>query len=193
MEALLDAKQWGSAEETPVAAVWEAIEAQVSRAELRAAVATVNEMVPPPDASAEADGWRPELVGRITTVLGFVKLLTGVIEFGANAEGQAVLAAMRALPEILACRVPPEAGVALVPGTMIDPQVVPGPWRRLVFGHPARPDQTADRNAYTFCVLEQFYRHLKRREIYADASARWRNPQAQLLAGQRGRRSRTMC
>jgi TnpA family transposase len=182
VEALLDAEQWGSAEETPVAAVWEAIEAQVSRAELRAAVATVNEMVPPPDAGAEADGWRAELVGRITTVSGFVKLLTGVIEFGANAEGQAVLAAMRALPEILACR-SHRTPASLVPGTMIDPQVVPGPWRRLVFGHPARPDQTADRNAYTFCVLEQFYRHLKRREIYADASARWRNPQAQLLAG----------
>ena len=40
-----------------------------------------------------------------------------------------------------------------------------------------------DRNAYTFCVLEQFYRHLKRREIYADASTRWRNPQAELLDG----------
>jgi len=32
-------------------------------------------------------------------------------------------------------------------------------------------------------VLEQFYRHLKRREIHADASTRWRNPQAQLLEG----------
>ena len=40
-----------------------------------------------------------------------------------------------------------------------------------------------DRNAYTFCVLEQFWRHLKRREIYADASTRWRNPQAELLDG----------
>ena len=41
-----------------------------------------------------------------------------------------------------------------------------------------------DRHAYTFCVLEQFWRGLKRREIYADASTRWRNPQAQLLAGE---------
>jgi hypothetical protein len=32
-------------------------------------------------------------------------------------------------------------------------------------------------------VLEQFWRHLKRREIYAEASTRWRNPQAQLLEG----------
>jgi hypothetical protein len=42
-----------------------------------------------------------------------------------------------------------------------------------------------NRHAYTFCVLEQFWRHLKRREIYADASTRWRNPQAQLLDGER--------
>jgi hypothetical protein len=40
-----------------------------------------------------------------------------------------------------------------------------------------------DRAAYTFCALEQFHRHLKRREIYAQASTRWRNPQAQLLEG----------
>lgn len=52
-----------------------------------------------------------------------------------------------------------------------------------MFGHPAHQDGMVDRNAYTFCVLEQFYRHLKRREIYADASTKWRNPQAQLLDG----------
>lgn len=32
-------------------------------------------------------------------------------------------------------------------------------------------------------MLEQFHRHLKRREIYAQVSTRWRNPQAQLLDG----------
>jgi hypothetical protein len=34
-----------------------------------------------------------------------------------------------------------------------------------------------------FCVLTQFHRRLKRREIYANASSRWRDPRAQLLAG----------
>jgi len=72
---------------------------------------------------------------------------------------------------------------SLVPGTLIDAAVVSGPWKHLVFGHPAREDGSVDRNAYTFCVLEQFWRHLKRREIYADASTRWRNPQAELLDG----------
>lgn len=40
------------------------------------------------------------------------------------------------------------------------------------------------RHAYVFCVLEQFWRGLKRRDIYADASTRWRNPQARLPEGQ---------
>ena len=33
-------------------------------------------------------------------------------------------------------------------------------------------------------MLEQFWRHLKRRDIYADASTRWRDPQARLLEGE---------
>jgi hypothetical protein len=65
----------------------DAIEAVISRAELGAAVATVNEIVLP-GTKAGADDWRAELAGRFTTVSGFVKLLTGVIEFGVNAEGE---------------------------------------------------------------------------------------------------------
>jgi TnpA family transposase len=179
VRALLDSQEWGREEEIRVAAVWEVIEAQISRTELRAAMATVTDLVPP---QAEADDWRAGLLARFTMVSGFVKLLTTVIEFGANAEGAGVLAAMAALPDILTHR-PRRPPANLVPGALIDPQVVTGPWKRLVFGHPARADASVDRNAYTFCVLEQFYRHLKRREIYAEASTRWRNPQAQLLEG----------
>src|SRR5258708_35352543 len=52
-----------------------------------------------------------------------------------------------------------------------------------VFGHPAHEDGAVSRHAYAFCVLEQFWRHLRRRDIWADASTRWRNPQARLLEG----------
>jgi len=52
-----------------------------------------------------------------------------------------------------------------------------------VFGHPERADGLTDRNAYVFCVLEGFHRHLRRREIYAPASSRWRDPNAALLEG----------
>ena len=160
--------------------VWEAIEAVVSRADLRAALEVVTESTPPPD--AEDPDWRAALVGRYQAVAPVLKVLPGVITFGASAEGAPVLAAMQALPDVLAYRSRLKA--PLVPGTLIDPGVVTGPWKRLVFGHPEHEGGAVSRHAYAFCVLEQFWRHLKRREIWADASTRWRNPQAQLLDGQ---------
>ncbi|GAA0838322.1 Tn3-like element Tn3 family transposase [Streptosporangium amethystogenes subsp. fukuiense] len=183
VEALFEAEGWGGPDEEPrVSEVWEAIEAVISRAELRAALVLVNENVPPADA-VDPDDWRSELVGRYTTVSGFLKLLPVVIAFGANAEGAPILAAMRRLPEVLAYR--SRLAAPLIPAKVIEPAVVNGPWKRLVFGHPAHQGGAVNRHAYTFCVLEQFYRHLKRREIYAEASTKWRNPQAQLLEGEK--------
>ena len=182
VDALFESDGWGGPDEQPrVSEVWEAIEAVVSRAELRAALVVVNENVPPADAT-DPDDWRSELLGRYATVSGFLKLLPKVICFGANAEGALVLEAMRALPDVLAYR--SRLPAALIPSRLIDAEVVNGPWKRLVFGHPAYARGAVNRHAYTFCVLEQFWRHLKRRDIYADASTKWRNPQAQLLEGQ---------
>jgi len=182
VEALFESDGWGDPdEEVRVAEVWEAIEAVVSRADLQAALVLVNENVPPADA-ADGDDWRTELVGRYTTVSGFLKLLPQVISFGANAEGAGVLTAMEKLPEVLSYR--SRLAAPLIPASLIDPAVVTGSWKRLVFGHPEHEGGAVNRHAYTFCVLEQFYRHLKRREIHAEASTRWRNPQAQLLEGE---------
>ncbi|MGH3237781.1 MAG: DUF4158 domain-containing protein, partial [Streptosporangiaceae bacterium] len=119
VEALFDSDGWGGPEEEPrVSEVWEAIESVVSRAELRAALVLVNENVPPADAAGPGD-WRTELVGRYTTVSGFLKLLPKVISFGANAEGAAVLAAMEMLPDVLAYR--SRLPAPLIPAKMIDP------------------------------------------------------------------------
>ncbi len=182
MEALFESEDWGGPDEEPrVSQVWEAIEAVVSRAELRAALALVNDSVPPPDAE-DPDDWRAELLGRYQTVSGFLKMLPGVISFGASAEGAPVLAAMRAQPDVLAYR--SRLPAPLIPGRLVDAGVVSAPWRRLVVGHPAHEDDAVSRHVYAFCVLEQFWRHLKRRDIYADASTRWRNPQARLLEGE---------
>jgi hypothetical protein len=46
-----------------------------------------------------------------------------------------------------------------------------------------RPEGTVDRAADVFCVLEQFHRHLLRRDIYATPSARWADPRPKLLTG----------
>ncbi len=151
---------------------------RLARASARLAVAV--ETVPPPGAG-DPDDWRAELLGRYQTVAGFLKLLPSVISFGASAEGAPVLAAMRALPDALAYR--SRLPAPLIPSRLIDDGVVTGPWRRLVFGHPAHEGGAASRHAYAFCLIEQFWRGLKRRDIYADASTRWRNPQARLLEG----------
>ena len=104
VEALFSSDGWGGPDEEPrVAEVWEAIEAVVSRAELRATLVLVNENVPSADAT-DPDDWRADLVGRYTTVSGFLKVLPKVIAFGANAEGAAVLAALEMLPDVLAYR-----------------------------------------------------------------------------------------
>jgi TnpA family transposase len=181
VEALFDSDGWGGPDDEPrVSQVWEAIEAVVSRADLRAALTVVSETVPPPGAE-DPDDWRAGLLSRYQTVTGFLKLLPAVISFGATAEGAPVLAAMRALPDVLAYR--SRLPAPLIPGRLIDAGVVTRPWRRLVSGHPAHEDGAVSRHAYAFCVLEQFWRGLKRRDIYADASTRWRNPQARLLDG----------
>lgn len=123
--ALFESDGWGGPEEEPrVWQVWEAIEAVVSRAELRAALVLVTENVPPADA-VDPDDWRSQQQGRYATVSGFLKLLPDVICFGANAEGLPVLEAMRALPDVLAYR----SGLPapLIPGRLIEAGVVNGP------------------------------------------------------------------
>jgi TnpA family transposase len=156
-----------------LADVWERIEAVASRAELAAAVATVVEAAPPVDADEE---WRAELVGRFATVRPFLSRLTDVIAFGALAEGAPVLAALRTLPDVL------RRGSRARP-VDLDAAVVTGSWHRLVFGARHGEPDAVNAKAYALCVLEQFHRQLRRRDIYAHRSSRWGDPRAKLLDG----------
>jgi hypothetical protein len=77
VQALFESDGWGGPqEEARVSEVWEAIEAVVSRAAL--VLVLVNENVLSADA-ADPDDWRAELIGRYTTVSGFLKVLPEVI------------------------------------------------------------------------------------------------------------------
>jgi hypothetical protein len=81
---------------TGLAAVWELIEYEVPKHELRAAVAVIEELVPPTD--AELDGQRmEELAGRLATVRPFLPLLMETVALGATGDGVPVLAAMKTL------------------------------------------------------------------------------------------------
>ena len=50
---------------------------------------------------------------------------------------------------------------------------------------PGVPPGTVDRDAYMVCVLEQLYRALMRRDVFAAPSHRWSDPRARLLDGKR--------
>lgn len=173
VETLLEVTEYG--EELSLEQVWESIDAIVPRRELKAAVAAVSGMVPPPDADTDGE-LRALLAERIGVVSGFLKTLTTVIEFGANAEAAPVLAAMKRLPRLL------DGRKKKVTEADIDTALVTGSWKRLVL-RPGTAGSSVDKNAYTMCVLTQFHRHLKRRDVYAEASARWKDPRGQLLAG----------
>ncbi|NKY60933.1 Tn3 family transposase [Nocardia flavorosea] len=160
--------------------VWDLIEAKVTGAALRSAVAVIDELVPAGD--AELDGQRAEeLAGRFATVRPFLPRLIRGLAFGATPEGAPVLAAMRTLAELITEK-PGKPGARWLDARRVDHDLIGGAWSRLVYVA-GRPAETVDRAAYTFCVLEQFHRHLKHRNIFVEASSKWRDPRAHLLAG----------
>lgn len=178
VKVLLEATDVGG--ELTLGQVWESIDAVMPRRQLRESVNAVADMVPPPGLDADAET-RERLIERIAMVTPFLKLLTEVITFGAAPEGEPALAAMRALPRLLDRR-------TKITAADIDHDLLAGSWKALVLPK----DGGVDRSAWVFCVLAVFRRHLKRREIYAEASTRWRDPRAQLRPGlprpRRGRR-----
>ena len=162
--------------------VWEEIESKVSRAELGAAVVHLLELAPPVDGDPDGE-WRTALVERFASVRAFVALLCETIEFGATAQAAGVLAAMSTLPGLMEARASVAVPTSDLDARRVAEDVVPaGWWRRLVYSADC-PEGTVDRAAYVFCVLEQFHRHLLRRDIYATPSARWGDPRAKLLTG----------
>lgn len=108
-------------------AMWERIEAVVPRHELAAALAAVFELTPPLDSDAD-EAWRSMLVSRFGTVRPFLKLLVAVVAFGATPEGEAVLAALKSLPDLM--------GRKKVGPAEIDTGLLAGSWRRLVLSAP---------------------------------------------------------
>ncbi|MDQ2897459.1 MAG: Tn3 family transposase, partial [Actinomycetota bacterium] len=177
---LLDAMELG--EDVPLSVLWEAIDDVVSRPALRAAVANITAVLPPPDTDPGGE-WRAAMVDRYAVVRRFVPKLCETIEFGATADAAGVLDALRGLPELLDARPTKRVPTGYLDQEAVAVDVVPaGWWQRLVFP-PNRPEGTVDRAGYVFCVLEQFHQRLRRRDIFATASTRWADPRARLLSG----------
>jgi hypothetical protein len=128
-----------------------------------------------------------ELAGRLATVRVFLPLMMRTVVFGATADGAPVLAAAKTLAELMTAK-------SKLPGGHLDARkadhdLISEGWKRLVYRE-GRPAETVDRAAYTLCLLEQFHRQLKHRNIFAPSSTRWRDPRAQLLTGEAWERAR---
>ncbi len=165
----------GRSERPTLDELWTSIEEVVPTDTLERAAATVDELAPSGDGSCQ--DWRAVLSGRrIVTVSGFLSTLTEVIDFDADVGSRPVLDAMLAIPGLLAHRRPLRGGD-------IDESVVPAAWRPTVFGVSDRHGVVIDKNAYVYCVLVEFQRHLKRRGLYAPRSTRWTDPRVSLLDG----------
>ncbi len=161
-----------------VSTVWESLERLAPRNQILDAVTTVTELVPDDDGSAET-AMRVALAEKYRTVRPFLALLAGTGSLAASPAGGPILETVKMLPELAGrrTRIKP-----LLPGE-IDESLVPQAWRRAVYANPDIPPGTVDRDAYVVCVLEQLYKALRVRDIYASCSHRWGDPRAKLLEG----------
>jgi len=67
----------------------------------------------------------------------------------------------------------------------IDTDLVPAAWRPAVYANAALAAGAVDRDAYVVCALEQLFKALNRRDVFASPSQRWSDPRARLLDGPR--------
>ncbi len=158
-------------ESLSVREVWDAIEAQVPRAESVTATSTVADLAGEVDRD---DAMRAQLVDRYLTARRFLPRLIDTVTYEATPAGAEILAAVEGLGGLWGRRKEVSAAdVAL--------GVVPAAWRRLVLPEPGE----VDRRAYTLCVMEQLHQALRRRDVFCPASSRWADPRACLLDGER--------
>ena len=170
------AREDGAEKDTTAAELMGLVEQVVTREQLAAALETVAELLPL--ATAEDDGdleWRVELASRYGTVKPFAEQLAAVIPWGATAAGAPIVAALKALPRLMAARKP---ALEHIKGFE---ELVTGSWRRLVFGNPQLEPPLIDRAAYVFCILVALHSALRRREVYAVGADKWGNPRGRLI------------
>lgn len=160
------------------AAVWAAIERVAPRASVTSAMDTVERLVPHDEGSAET-ALRTALATRYNTVRPFLRLLGESDALSAAPGGRRVLRAVRTLPTLARRRV----GQRPLRLGDIDQELVPPAWRPAVYANRALAEGAVDRDAYVVCVLEQLYRALNRRDVFASPSQRWSDPRARLLDG----------
>ncbi|MGA5578397.1 Tn3 family transposase [Streptomyces koyangensis] len=163
-----------------VKALWAALEEVAPRAALSSAAATVVNLVPEGNDTAET-AMRNALALRYNTVKPFLTLLGETSALGAATNGKRILTGVKRLPALSRRKVNEKP---LLPRE-IDDKLVPPHWRKAVYANSELPEGAVDRDAYVVCVLEQLFGALRRRDIFASPSHRWSDPRARLLQGKR--------
>lgn len=138
----------------------------MSETQLEEALSRVLSIARPPD-----DNYYQELLNKWRTVRRFLTTLLNTVEFRATEAAKPVLEAVLFLKSIEGSNKP---NMEKAPTAIVQKG-----WRRMVFDE----ESHIDRQAYTFCVLENLRDCLRSRDIFVAPSARWADPRAKLLQG----------
>ncbi|KZC17191.1 MULTISPECIES: Tn3 family transposase [Rhodanobacter] len=139
--------------------------AKVPRDILARALQEVSNLVRPPD-----DVFYSELSERYRRIRRFLPFVLENLRFGASPAGEAVVAAYEWL--------------RTHPGRFkvdddVPREVIRKRWQR----YAVREDGSIDHRAYTFCVLDELYTSLRRRDVFVAPSWKYADPRAGLLNG----------
>lgn len=138
---------------------------KVSHKALLLAVASVEKMVRPID-----DVYFKELEEHYRSVRRFLPMLLKTINFESNAVGKPVIVAFNWLQE----NEKASKNIDKAPR-----EVIRKSWQSYVINE----DGTLNHRAYTFCVLDELHKALRKRDIFMNPSWRYADPRAGLLKG----------
>lgn len=134
---------------------------QISLPELRAAVDVVTELVNPDGSVGDTAA---EMMRRFTTVRSFLPALASAAPFWATAGGAETLAALAALPDVLAGR---NADLGQADLSVLSPA-----WQRLI-----KASEKIERRAFTVAVMDAVHNALRRRDVFVVGGRRWGTPE----------------
>ncbi|MHA0036670.1 Tn3 family transposase [Deinococcus sp. PESE-13] len=152
----------------PAGEVRQRVLTRLGEGTLRDAVATVQTL-----ASPDTDPLAEALSGSYATVRRFLPALLQTVTLEGTTSARPLLDAWRFL------KAQEQHGRGRPKWSQAPRSFVPVSWERRVFPTVGE----VNRAAYTLCVLHQLHQALKRREVFAPVSERYRDPRAELLQG----------
>ncbi|MFD7541897.1 Tn3 family transposase [Streptomyces sp. NPDC059819] len=141
--------------------------------QIPALISGVEALFPPGSDDAEAE--HAQMITKFDAIQQVLPLLLDTVKFDATAAAEATLTALRNLPDLLRR--------AKIGPADIDQGLLDASWKRLVLMAPHLELGAVDEKAYTLCVVKQFHRWLRSRQIFTRNGSKWRDLRAMLLDG----------